>query len=117
MGKTYKAVEITKLGTFHLTERPLLRRAQDRYASVSRPAVYVIPTRVLLKGGLAGRSVSSRAETTKQLVRIEEIEPETSLDGRSVSASVLVFLAAKTEPARAVVAATRHIARTPLSLA
>ena len=60
--------------------------------------------------GIRAYQATKQSASSKRLAGVSRL-------GRSVSASVSGSLAAKTEPARPAVVGTRHIARTPLSLA
>ena len=115
MGKTYKAIEITKPGTFRLVEKPVVGPGAGQVRIRVEACGVCHSDAGTVEGQLPGECIRV-CRATKQLVESRK-SARASRAGRSASASVSDSLAAKTEPARPVAAATRHIARTLLSLA
>src|SRR5271163_4929792 len=115
MGKTYKAVEITKPGTFRLVEKPVVGPGEEQVRIRVEACGVCHSDAGTVEGQLPG-VVYPRVPGHEAIGRIEEIGRRVTA-GRSASVSESVSLEVKTEPARPVAAATRHIARTPLSLA
>jgi propanol-preferring alcohol dehydrogenase len=115
MGKTYKAVEITKPGTFRLVEKPVVGPGEEQVRIRVEACGVCHSDAGTVEGQLPG-VVYPRVPGHEAIGRIEEVGRRVTTWKVGQRAGV-GFLEVKTEPARPVAVATRHIARTPLSLA
>ena len=111
MGKTYKAVEITKPGTFRLVEKPVVGPGEKQVRIRVEACGVCHSDAGTVEGSYPGSCILA-CRATKQLVASKRLGGA-SQPGRLASASVSDSLVAKREPARPAAVATRHIARTP----
>jgi D-arabinose 1-dehydrogenase-like Zn-dependent alcohol dehydrogenase len=115
-GKTYKAVEITKPGTFRLVEKPVVGPGEEQVRIRVEACGVCHSDAGTVEGQLPG-VVYPRVPGHEAIGRIEEVGRRVTTWKVGQRVGIGFFLEGKTEPARPVAAATRHIARTPLSLA
>ena len=115
MGKTYKAVEITKPGTFRLVEKPVVGPGGEQVRIRVEACGVCHSDAGTIEGQLPG-VVYPRVPGHEAIGRIRRLAVGLR-PGRSANVSESGSSEVKTEPARPVAAAIRHIARTPLSLA
>ena len=86
MGKTYKAVEITKPGTFCLVEKPVVGPGEETSTYPGRRlAVYVTPDAGTVEGQLPGVVYPRVPGHEAAIGRIEEVGRGVLRPGRSAS--------------------------------